>query len=100
MPAPPPPSIAEIGQVTAEAVMTQYEAAAKTIEEMKAPMQAWATMHEKALADLAAMVKHIEETAKRYRDMGQETHDKMQRSSGVLTEVRQLCDDIRTKINP
>jgi hypothetical protein len=95
-----PATVAEIGKVTAEAVMTQYEAAAKTIAEMKKPIEEWVAQCERALADLKAAMQYIEETATKFRTMGQETHDKIQRSSAAITEVRQTCDTIREKIGP
>jgi hypothetical protein len=94
------PSVDSIGQVTAEAVMAQYEAAAKTIEAMREPMKNWTDHCQTALADLKAAMEYIDETAKRFRELGQTTHDRIQRSSAAITEVRQTCDSIREKIDP
>lgn len=99
-PPPPPPTVNDIGNVTAEAVMAQYDAASKTILEMKTPMQEWSSQCQTALADLEAAMKYIEETAARFREIGQSTHDRIQKSSVAITEVRQTCDDIRAKIDP
>jgi hypothetical protein len=90
----------DIGTVTAEAVMTQYEAAAKTIEGMKAPLQEWTKECQTALADLQAAMTYIDETAKRFREIGEQTHQRIQKSSVALAEVRKICDEIRAKIDP
>jgi conjugal transfer/entry exclusion protein len=98
--APPLPTIEDIGKVTGEAVMAQYQAAADTINEMKKPMQEWVDQCERALADLKAAMTYIDETAKKFREMGQETHDKIQQSSAAISSVRETCDLIRNKIGP
>jgi hypothetical protein len=95
-----PPNVIELGQVTAQAVMAQHEAAVKTIEAMREPMRELSADHEKALADLVAEMKYIEETAARFQELGQQRRDLIQKTSEVITEVRKICDDFRAKIEP
>ena len=99
-PTPLPANVIEIGQVTAQAVMAQHDAAVKTIEQMREPMRELAEDHQKALADLVAEMKYIEETAQRFRELGEQRRDLIQKTAEVITEVRKICDDFRAKIEP
>lgn len=96
----PPASVEEIGTVTAEAVMAQHEALAKTVEEMREPIKDLATKHQNALADLAAAMTYIDETAQRCRTVGENSRDHIRKSSETIAECRALCDAVRAKIDP
>lgn len=70
-----------IGQLSAEAVVRGYEAAAKEIEAMG-----------------AEVLEGVNETAARYREEAKRILLEIQNCSSVTTEVRRLCAEMKNKI--
>ncbi len=87
----PPPTVEEVDAVTAEAVMLKYATVEKTISEMKEPLADLAQKHQLILADLAAAMTYLEETAARFRQLGEESRDQITRTSAVITKIRAMC---------
>jgi hypothetical protein len=72
---------AKIGQLSAEAIVREYEAAAKEIEAMG-----------------AEVLEGVNETAARYREEAKRIFLEIQNCSAVTTEVRKLCLEMKNKI--
>jgi hypothetical protein len=72
---------AKLGQLSAEAIVREYEAAAKEIEAMG-----------------AEVLEGVNETAARYREEAKRIFLEIQNCSVVTTEVRRLCVEMKDKI--
>jgi hypothetical protein len=97
-PAPRPP--VELGEVTAQAVVAQFAALSKTFTDWKEPLEQLANQHQTALADLVAEIKYIDETIVRISAVGQANADRLKQTSVTISEVRKLCDDARSRLDP
>ena|ERR1700712_4097136 len=73
--------ITRIGQLSAEAIVREYEAAAREIEAMG-----------------AEVLEGVNETAARYREEAKRIFLEIQNCSSVTTEVRKLCVEMKNKI--
>jgi hypothetical protein len=94
------PGIDDIGKLTAQAVVSQFETAAKAIEAMGKDLIQVAKETEDQSAAVLEAIKYIEETAQMYRDEAKKAFQRIQSTSMLLTNIRETCDDLRKKITP
>jgi hypothetical protein len=104
----PPPSIpdyvehregaTEVGKLTAEALVREYEAAAKDIEAMGAELIERVKQCEAMTRDAFAVTAEIKETAKRYREEAERIFLQIEDCSLMTAEVRKTCADLKEKI--
>lgn len=104
-PAPPVPEYVshregatEIGKLSAEAIVQEYEAAAKEIEAMGEVMKAMVQRCEQLASSASAMLEDIKTTAQRYRNEGKRIFDEIESCSTMTDDVRRLCGAFRDKI--
>jgi len=90
----------EIGRLSAEAVISQYESAAKSIEAMGAELIDCAKRAEKMAADVKLAIEFVKETADKYREEAKSIFDRIEKASLLTIEVRETCDNMRRKIEP
>ena len=88
----------EIGKLSAEAVVREYEAAAKEIEAMGADLVERAKQCEKVTAEALAVTDELKEVAARYRTEAKRVFDQIENCSFVVAEVRKACTELRDKI--
>jgi hypothetical protein len=88
----------EIGKLSAEAVVREYEAAAKEIEAMGADLVERAKQCERVTADALAVTDELKEIAARYRTEAKRVFDQIENCSFVVAEVRKACTELRDKI--
>jgi hypothetical protein len=104
----PPPSVpeyvshredvTEIGKLSAEAMVKEYEATAKEIESMGEVVKEMVQRCEQLAASASAMLQDVKATAMRYRKEGKRMFNEIESCSNVTEEVRKACETFRDKI--
>lgn len=88
----------EIGKLSAEAIVREYEVTAKEIEAMGEFVKEMALRCEQLSTSASVMLKDIKATAARYRKEGKRIFNEIESCSSATDEVRQLCETFRDKI--
>ena len=88
----------EIGKLSAEAVVREYEAAAKEIEAMGAELVGLVKQCETNTRDALAVTEELKETAGRYREEAKRVFLQIENCSLVAAEVRKTCTELKEKI--
>jgi hypothetical protein len=88
----------EIGKLSAEAVVREYEAAAKDIEELGVELVGHVKRCEAMTRDALAVIEELKETAGRYREEAKRVFLHIENCSLVTAEVRKTCIEMREKI--
>ena len=91
--------VSEIGNLSAEAIVREYEATAKEIEAVGEFVREMAQRCEQLTTSASTMLKEIKTTAARYRKEGKRIFNEIESCSSATDEVRQLCDSFRDKIS-
>lgn len=93
-----PAAVGEL-RLTAEMVKAEHDRTAAAIEAMAQEALVQATEYEKALFDLKQFAVETLETARLYRERGQQTYDRLQQKSVKMANVRKVCEDIRANLD-
>lgn len=88
----------EIGKLSAEAVVREYEAAAKDIELLGVELAAQVKQCEAMSREAFAATAELKETAERYREEAKRVFLQIENCSLKTSEVRKLCGELRDKI--
>jgi hypothetical protein len=88
----------EIGKLSAEAVVREYEAAAKDIEAMGAELIERVKQCEAMTRDALAATDEMKETARRYREEAKRIFLQIEDCSLMTAEVRKTCVELKEKI--
>src|SRR3984893_16113375 len=88
----------EMGKRTAEAVVRNYEAAAKEIEAMGAELIERVKQCEAMTRDALAATEEMKETAARYRAEAKRIFLQIEDCSLMTAEVRKTCTELKEKI--
>ena len=88
----------EIGKLSAEAVVREYEAAAKEIEAMGAELIERVRQCEAMTRDALAVNEELKETAQRYREEAKRVFVQIENCSLVTAEVRKTCLELKEKV--
>lgn len=88
----------EIGKLSAEAVVREYEAAAKDIEDLGAELVGHVRKCEAMTRDALTVIEELKETAGRYREEAKRVFLHIENCSLVTAEVRKTCVEMREKI--
>ena len=88
----------EIGKLSAEAVVREYEAAAKGIEAMGAELIERVKQCEGMTRDALAVTEELKEIAERYREEAERVFVQIEACSLVTAEVRKTCIELKEKI--
>src|SRR3984893_6783835 len=84
----------EIGKLSAEAVVCEYEAAAKDIETMVAKLIERVKQCEAMTRGPSAVAYEMKETAARYREEANRVFLESENCSLVTAEVRKTCNEL------
>jgi hypothetical protein len=90
--------VSEIGRLSAEAIVREYEETAKEIEAMGGTVREMVQRCEQLSASASAMLKDIKSTAARYRKEGKRIFNEIESCSSATDEVRRMCETFRDKI--
>ncbi|WP_210266131.1 hypothetical protein [Bradyrhizobium australiense] len=88
----------EIGKLSAEAVVREYEAAAKDIEALGVELIEQARQCEVMSREALAVTEELKETAARYRAEAKRVFVQIESCSLVTAEVRKICEEMKEKI--
>ena len=88
----------EIGKLSAEAVVREYEAAAKEIEAMGGELIERVRQCEAMTRDALAVTEEMKDTAARYREEAKRIFVQIENCSLVMAEVRNTCTELQEKI--
>jgi hypothetical protein len=88
----------EIGKLSAEAVVREYEAAAKDIEAMGAELIQRVKQCEEMTRDALAVTEEMKETAARYREEAKRVFLQIENCTLMAAEVRKTCSELKEKI--
>jgi hypothetical protein len=88
----------EIGKLSAEAIIKEYEETAKEIEAIGEFVKDMVQRCEQLGASASNMLKDIRSTAARYRKEGKRMFQEIETCSSTTDEVRRLCENFRDKI--
>jgi hypothetical protein len=89
----------EIGRLSAEAVVREYEAAAKEIESMGGELIARARECEAMTRDALGVAGELNEIATRYRTEAKRVFEHIESCSSVVADAHKICGDLRDKIS-
>lgn len=88
----------EIGKLSAEAVVREYEAAAKEIETIGAELVERVKQCETMMGEALGVTDELKEVAVRYRKEAKRVFDQIESCSLVVAEARKTCTELRDKI--
>ena len=88
----------EIGKLSAEAVVHEFEAAAKEIESMGAELIERVKQCEAMTRDAFAVTKELKDVAARYREEAKRVFLQIENCSLVTAEVSKACTELKEKI--
>jgi hypothetical protein len=88
----------QVGKLSAEAVIREYDAAVKEIEALGAELAEAAKKCEAMVAGVHAMVTEIKELAANYREEGKRYFLQIEDCSLMTAEVRSVCETLKKKI--
>jgi hypothetical protein len=89
----------EIGKLSAEAVVREYEATAKEIESMGTELLERVKECEAMTRDALAVTTELKEVAARYREEAKRVFEHIESCSLVVAEARKACTDLKDKIS-
>jgi hypothetical protein len=90
----------EIGRLSAEAVVREYEAAAKDIEALGAELVERVKQCEAMSRDVLRVTDELKETANRYREEAKRVFVEIESCSKMTSEVSKICGELRDRIAP
>ena len=88
----------EIGKLSAEAVVREYELAAKEIEAMGAELTDLVKQCEAMTGDALAVTAEMKETAARYREEAKRIFLQIENCTVMTAEVRKTCIELKERI--
>jgi hypothetical protein len=88
----------QVGKLSAEAVVREYDAAVKEIEALGAELVEAAKKCEAMVAGVHATVGEIKELAANYREEGKRYFLQIEDCSLMTSEVRSVCEMLKKKI--
>jgi proteasome assembly chaperone (PAC2) family protein len=88
----------QVGKLSAEAVVREYDAAVKEIEALGAELTEAAKKCEAMVAGVHATANEIRELAANYREEGKRYFLQIEDCSLMTSEVRSVCETLKKKI--
>lgn len=88
----------DLGRMSAEAVLTQYEATAKEIESMGDLVKDMVKKLGASLIECDQDMKHVAETAAAIREKGKHSQALIEQVSALSTALRNSCVDFKKKM--
>jgi hypothetical protein len=91
----------QIGKLSAEAVIAQYEGAVKALEALGTTLIDCVQRAEKMAAGCKDAIAYVQDTAQKYREEAKLIFNRIEQASVMTAEVRSVCDEMRKRIeNP
>jgi len=90
--------VSRVGALSAEAVVRDYEAAAKEIEAMGAELVAAAQKCEAMTAEVHNAIAYMRDTAAAYREEAKKIFRRIEDCALLTEDVRKTCEALKNKI--
>jgi hypothetical protein len=90
--------VSQVGSLSAEAVVREYEAAAKEMEAMGAELIEAAKRCEAMTAEVHKAITFVQETATAYRADAKKMFTRIEECALLSEQVRKTCEEMRNKI--
>jgi L-rhamnose isomerase len=90
--------VSRVGALSAEAVVRDYEAAAKEIESMGAELIEAAKRCEAMTAEVHNAIAYMHETAAAYREEAKKIFKRIEDCALFTQDVRKTCEDVKRRI--
>src|SRR3974390_2674391 len=90
--------VSRVGQLSAEAVVRDYEAAAKEIEAMGDELINAAKKCEAMTADVHSAIAYMRDTATAYREEAKKIFKRIQECALFTEDVRKTCETVKRKM--
>ena len=90
--------ITRVGALSAEAVVRDYEAAAKEIEAMGAELISAAKRCEAMTAEVHNAIGFVRDTAATYREEAKKIFKRIEECAIFTERVRKTCEDVKLKM--
>jgi hypothetical protein len=87
----------EIGKLSAEAVVREYEATAKDIESLGLELVEQVRLCEAMSRESLAVIQELKETAGRYREEAKRIFWRIESCSQMTADVRRVCSELKDK---
>jgi hypothetical protein len=88
----------QVGKLSAESVIAQYESAVKALEAMGTTLIDCVKRAEKMAAGCKDAIAYVQDTAQKYREEAKLIFDRIEQASAMTAEVRSVCDEMRRKM--
>jgi len=88
----------QIGKLSGEAVIAQYEGAVKALEAMGTTLIDCVQRAETMAAGCKDAIAYVQDTAQKYREEAKLIFDRIQQASVMTSEVMSVCDEMRKRI--
>jgi len=88
----------EIGKLSAEAVLREYEATAKEIESMGLELVERVKQCEAMTRDTLEVTVELKDIARRYREEAKRAFEHIESCSLMVAEARRTCNELKDKI--
>ena len=88
----------QVGKLSAESVIAQYESAVKALEAMGTTLIDCVKRAEKMAAGCKDAIAYVQDTAQKYREEAKQIFDRIEQASVMTAEVRSVCDEMRRKM--
>lgn len=88
----------EIGKLSAEAVVREYEVTAKEIESIGTELLERVKQCEAMTRDAVSVIDELKAVAAHYREEAKRVFEQIENCSLVVAEVRKTCTDLKDKI--
>src|SRR5215469_13410421 len=90
--------VSRVGQLTAEAVVRDYEAAAKEIEAMGAELISAAKKCETMTAEVHTAIAFMRDTAASYREEAKKIFKRIEECALFTEDVRKTCETVKRRM--
>lgn len=94
------PEATPTGIACGEAIVIEYEKAAKEIEALGVELKARIEVDNQAKARLAEAFTQLTETAKAYRDEAKRVFEQVEATTAKANQVSELCRELQGKLKP
>lgn len=91
--------VSRVGRLSAEAVVREYEEAAKEIEAMSAELTQMQQRVDEEAQRIHDVVQEVRSLAQRYRDEGKRLFERIEECAMMTDEVRTACATLAAKIS-
>lgn len=88
----------QLGKLSAEAVIREYDATARNIEAMGGELKELARKTEEMIAAMLGMLKDVNETAHQVREEGKRIFLYIENCSNMTDEARRTCSEFKAKL--